>query len=87
MVHVDEHDNGAATVVDKEVVCEAVAVGFVQVIGDLDRRGEAEEGDVGYNEDKEGEGEGAEEVCEGGEERHRESKVINGIFVLEVGTK
>jgi len=41
MVYADEHNNGAATVVEKELVCEAIAVGFVKVIGDLDRWGEA----------------------------------------------
>jgi hypothetical protein len=42
MVDTDEQNNDAAKVVEKEFVCEAIAVGFVEVVGVWDRWGEAE---------------------------------------------
>jgi hypothetical protein len=62
MVDADEKKNDAARVVAKELVCEAIAVPFVQDIGVEDWGGEAKGGDVGYYEYREREGEGGDDV-------------------------
>ena len=62
MVHANKKNNSATVVVYKQLICEAIPVAFVQALGVGDWSGEAEGGDVGCNEEKEGKGEGGEEV-------------------------
>jgi hypothetical protein len=62
MVDTSEKNTGVERIIEPDFVCETFAIGFTEDVGVEDWCREAEAGNVGYDENAEGERGGADEV-------------------------